>query len=115
MLFPEKPQHDVCGELHSALTEREIVAQSMTFLLAGYETTSAVLAYLCHELAKHPDIQERLYREIVDNVGAVRKPFRLRDCCCCCSYVAELFPLDSPTLFYKGAGPPKLTERVRNK
>ncbi|BFZ02722.1 hypothetical protein BsWGS_05762 [Bradybaena similaris] len=69
MLFPEKPQHDVCGELHSALTEREIVAQSMTFLLAGYETTSAVLAYLCHELAKHPDIQERLYREIVDNIG----------------------------------------------
>ncbi|CAG5132500.1 unnamed protein product [Candidula unifasciata] len=69
MLFPSRPQHDVCAELHSALTEREIVAQSMTFLLAGYETTSAVLAYICHELAKHPEIQERLHREIVEHIG----------------------------------------------
>ncbi|CAL1528688.1 unnamed protein product [Lymnaea stagnalis] len=68
MLFPEKHQHDACTDPHVGLTEREIVAQSMTFLLAGYETTSAVLAYFCHEMAKNPDIQERLYREIRDHI-----------------------------------------------
>lgn len=72
MLFPEKPQHGAHGELHDALMEREIVAQSMTFLLAGYETTSAVLAYFCHELAKHPEVQARLHQEIADNIGMVR-------------------------------------------
>uniref|UniRef100_A0A2C9JFY0 Cytochrome P450 n=1 Tax=Biomphalaria glabrata TaxID=6526 RepID=A0A2C9JFY0_BIOGL len=65
MLFPDKtsPNDDAC----SPLTEQEIVAQSMTFLLAGYETTSAVLAYLCHEMAKHPKMQARLHQEIMEN------------------------------------------------
>ncbi|XP_059178255.1 cytochrome P450 3A6-like [Physella acuta] len=68
MLFPDKPHHDACADVHVGLTEREIVAQSMTFLLAGYETTSAILAYFCHEMAKNPAIQAKLYQEIVDNI-----------------------------------------------
>ncbi|XP_035829344.1 cytochrome P450 3A8, partial [Aplysia californica] len=69
MLFPDQNLHDAHSELHKAMSEREIVAQSMTFLLAGYETTSAVLAFFCHEMAKNPDIQERLYREMEENIG----------------------------------------------
>lgn len=48
------------------MSEREIVAQSMTFLLAGYETTSAVLAFLTHTLAAYPDVQLKLCQEIDD-------------------------------------------------
>ncbi|XP_060565718.1 cytochrome P450 3A24-like [Ruditapes philippinarum] len=46
------------------MTEREVVAQSMTFLLAGYETTSAVLAFLTHVLATNDGVQDRLCEEI---------------------------------------------------
>lgn len=49
---------------HQKMTDREIVAQSLTFLLAGYETTSAVLAFHCHVLAQNPEAQIRLRKEI---------------------------------------------------
>src|SRR5690606_34922847 len=46
------------------LSEEEIMAQAMVFFLAGYETTASTLSYTLFELAKNPDIQERLYQEI---------------------------------------------------
>ncbi|XP_033752365.1 cytochrome P450 3A11-like [Pecten maximus] len=49
---------------HQQMSDREIVAQSLTFLLAGYETTSAVLAFHCHVLAQNPEAQIRLRKEI---------------------------------------------------
>ncbi|RUS73984.1 hypothetical protein EGW08_018252, partial [Elysia chlorotica] len=51
------------------LADIEIMAHSMTFLLAGYETSGAVLAYFFHELAKHPELQGRLLEEINDAIG----------------------------------------------
>ncbi|KAK3707000.1 hypothetical protein QZH41_014081 [Actinostola sp. cb2023] len=48
------------------LTEDEVIAQSLVFLLAGYDTTSNTLALTCHHLATSPDIQEKLQREIDD-------------------------------------------------
>jgi cytochrome P450 len=54
------------------MTDREIVAQSMTFLLAGYETSSAVMAFLARMLAEHPEVQSRLQDEIDSMVGKVR-------------------------------------------
>ncbi|XP_061191534.1 cytochrome P450 3A4-like [Saccostrea echinata] len=53
----------------SAFSEREIVAQSMTFLLAGYETTSTVLAFLSHVLAHNPCSQKKLAEEIDSIIG----------------------------------------------
>ncbi|XP_076456167.1 cytochrome P450 3A4-like [Babylonia areolata] len=62
MLFPSStPARD---DPDLPMSEREIVAQSMTFLLAGYETTSAVLAFLSRALAEHPDVQSRLLEEV---------------------------------------------------
>ncbi|OTF73872.1 hypothetical protein BLA29_002944, partial [Euroglyphus maynei] len=46
------------------LNEEEIIAQSMIFLLAGYETTASTLTFCMYELAKHPNIQDKLYNEI---------------------------------------------------
>ncbi|PVD38785.1 hypothetical protein C0Q70_01408 [Pomacea canaliculata] len=74
MLFPPTHRSHVEGtgdedashedKLHAKMTEREVVAQSLTFLLAGYETTSAVLALLSHLLAHNPHVQARLLQEI---------------------------------------------------
>ncbi|KAK0428157.1 hypothetical protein QR680_010642 [Steinernema hermaphroditum] len=46
-----------------------IVANCYAFLLAGYETTSTALAFTAWLLAKHPDVQDRLYEEISEAFG----------------------------------------------
>lgn len=48
----------------SSLTDDEIIANAFVFLLAGYETTSTALAYTFYLLIKHPEIQEKLFKEI---------------------------------------------------
>ena len=67
------------GRKVSKLTDAEIVSQSMTFILAGYETTSNALAYTTYCLAVNPDKQEKLLEEIdqtiKDGVSAAVKVF----------------------------------------
>ncbi|XP_065054594.1 cytochrome P450 3A4-like [Rhopilema esculentum] len=46
------------------LSDADIYASAISFLLAGYETTSNALAYTTYLLALHPEIQERLYNEV---------------------------------------------------
>jgi cytochrome P450 len=46
------------------LSDMEICAQSFTFLLAGYETTSTALTYTMYELAQNSAIQDRMFAEI---------------------------------------------------
>ena len=55
-----------CTAAHDCrkLTDDEIMANSFTFLLAGYETTAGALSYTSYLLALHPDIQEKLQAEI---------------------------------------------------
>ncbi|XP_077172321.1 cytochrome P450 3A21-like [Paroedura picta] len=52
------------AHLYKALTDKEIIAQSIIFIFAGYETTSTTLSFLSYSLATHPDIQQRLQEEI---------------------------------------------------
>ncbi|KAJ6659794.1 hypothetical protein lerEdw1_018510 [Lerista edwardsae] len=53
------------GEIaYKALTDREISAQAVLFILAGYETTGTTLSFLSYCLATHPDVQTRLQEEI---------------------------------------------------
>jgi len=51
------------------LNDEEIMWNAYIFLLAGYETTSTALAYTTHCLSLYPDIQERVYDEIIDKIG----------------------------------------------
>ncbi|XP_027269458.1 cytochrome P450 3A31 [Cricetulus griseus] len=51
-------------ESHKALSDMEIIAQSIIFIFAGYETTSSTLAFALYLLATHPDIQKKLQEEI---------------------------------------------------
>ncbi|VDI12059.1 Hypothetical predicted protein [Mytilus galloprovincialis] len=46
------------------LTNEELSAMCLLFLLAGYETTSTTLAYIMYELVVNPDVQLKLQKEI---------------------------------------------------
>lgn len=48
----------------SGLSHEEILAQSILFFLAGYDTSANTLALFVYELACHSDIQDRLIKEI---------------------------------------------------
>lgn len=52
------------GNKGGKLSDGAIVSHSVTFLLAGYETTANTLAYTSYLLALHPDVQDRLRAEI---------------------------------------------------
>ena len=47
-----------------ALSDTEIMAQSIIIIFAGYETTSTTLSFIMYLLATHPDVQKKLQREI---------------------------------------------------
>ncbi|XP_075053322.1 cytochrome P450 3A29-like isoform X2 [Mixophyes fleayi] len=49
---------------YKVLTDTEIMAQGLIFILAGYETTSTTLMFLSYHLATHPDVQTKLQEEI---------------------------------------------------
>ncbi|XP_061008306.1 cytochrome P450 3A24-like [Dama dama] len=49
---------------HKALSDQELVAQSIIFIFGGYETTSSTLSFIIYELATHPDVQQKLQEEI---------------------------------------------------
>lgn len=57
------------GKKVSKLTDGEVLSQSFTFILAGYETTSNALAYTTYCLALNPEVQEKLIEEIDGAVG----------------------------------------------
>uniref|UniRef100_UPI00358FF019 cytochrome P450 3A19-like n=1 Tax=Myxine glutinosa TaxID=7769 RepID=UPI00358FF019 len=46
------------------LTDNEIQAQAIIFIIAGTETTANTLSYVAYNLAVHPDIQSKLQEEI---------------------------------------------------
>ncbi|CAG2106565.1 unnamed protein product [Medioppia subpectinata] len=48
------------------MTDDEIIAQVFSSLNGGFEATTNALAFCAHELALHPDVQERLYEEVND-------------------------------------------------
>lgn len=47
-----------------AFTDDVLVAQSATFLVAGFETSSSTMAFLTYELAKHPEIMQKIRDEL---------------------------------------------------
>ncbi|XP_023022600.1 cytochrome P450 6k1 isoform X2 [Leptinotarsa decemlineata] len=46
------------------MDDEKMVAQAITFFIAGFETTSATISFSLYELAKNPEIQEKVREEV---------------------------------------------------
>ncbi|XP_077563279.1 cytochrome P450 3A11-like [Haemaphysalis longicornis] len=57
---------DTSFSSNKTLSEEEAMAQCVLFFLAGQDTTSSVISYTLYLLALHPDVQERLRKEVDD-------------------------------------------------
>lgn len=51
------------------LSDREIRDELVAIMFAGTETTASTLAWTFHELASHPEVEERLLAELDDLIG----------------------------------------------
>ena len=51
------------------LTNKSIVAQSVLFFFAGYDTTATLLTFVAYCLATNPEIQERVQEEVDEAVA----------------------------------------------
>ncbi len=47
-----------------ALNDKEIVAQALVFLIAGYKKASVLMSFFFYVMATEPVIQENIYDEI---------------------------------------------------
>jgi cytochrome P450 len=60
----ELPSECTAAHGRRKLTDDEIMANSLIFLVAGTDTSASALSYISYLLALNPDIQEKLQAEI---------------------------------------------------
>ncbi len=53
------------------MNDKEILAQALVFLIAGYETTSVLMSFFFYIMATEPIVQEKIYEEIRQELGDV--------------------------------------------
>ncbi|CAG5032367.1 unnamed protein product [Parnassius apollo] len=53
-------------------TDIDIVAQAVLFFIAGFDSVSSAMSFALHEIATHPEVQQRLYEEIKKHNGKNR-------------------------------------------
>ncbi|KIJ32496.1 hypothetical protein M422DRAFT_234042 [Sphaerobolus stellatus SS14] len=70
----EEGRRDIMGRLvasnlqnGSEIKIEELQEQLITLLLAGHETTASTMNWLLYELSRHPDIQNKLRKEIIES------------------------------------------------
>lgn len=62
------------------LSNNDIREEVDTFMFEGHDTTTSAISYTLYLLARHPELQTRAFREIVDVIGADKsKPMTMRD------------------------------------
>lgn len=49
--------------------DRQVRDEALTLMLAGHDTTSAALEWLCYQLARYPEIAQRCREEVVSAAG----------------------------------------------
>lgn len=48
------------------VSEGTVTAQSILFLIAGYETSSTLLTFACYQLSLNPDVQDKLRGQVLE-------------------------------------------------
>lgn len=91
---------------HDPLTEDELIANMLTVLVAGEDTTASTIAWAVHLLTRAPDIRERLHDEVAatdrDELGvACRDTGRLPYTDAVVSETMRLKPV-GPVIFPRG-------------
>ena len=56
-------------ETGDSLTTEVIGAQCTTFYLAGHDTTAHTIAWALHEIAQHPEVEEKIFEELTEVIG----------------------------------------------
>lgn len=54
----------IADENSKKLTRDEMAAQAFVFYLAGFETSSTTMTFCMYEIAKNPDVQQKVHEEI---------------------------------------------------
>ena len=57
-------------ETDKVMPERQLVAEIMTLIVAGHETTASTLNFIWYLLSENHDVEERLFQELSDLRGA---------------------------------------------
>ncbi|XP_021705963.1 probable cytochrome P450 9f2 [Aedes aegypti] len=52
-------------EMSKSMTEAEMIAQCLIFFLGGFDTVSSCIMFTAYELVRNPEVQQKLYEEIV--------------------------------------------------
>ncbi|KAK0045228.1 cytochrome P450 3A12 [Biomphalaria pfeifferi] len=60
----EGTPNDSWDTLPKTMSEEELLGQSMFIIFAGFDTTATTLQMCCYNLARHPDIDKKVYQEI---------------------------------------------------
>lgn len=79
------------------LTDEEIIAQCIIFLVAGYDSSTSTLSFFTRHMALYPDVQEKLYQEITEILGEERANYdnvqKLTYLDMCISETLRLYPI----------------------
>lgn len=59
-----EPLHQKKQLTHLTLDDDSVVSQCITFFLAGFETSSTLMSFACHEICVNSDVQMKLIKEI---------------------------------------------------
>ncbi|GGM34042.1 cytochrome P450 [Longimycelium tulufanense] len=60
-------------ETGESMNDQQVLDEVVTLLIAGTQTTALALAWLFHELARHPEVERRLHAEIDEVLGGRRR------------------------------------------
>ncbi|CAL9208015.1 unnamed protein product [Musa hybrid cultivar] len=70
---------EIAEEGGRKLTDDELVGLCSEFMNAGTDTTSTALQWIMAELVRHPEVQERLWQEVVAVAGSESEEVREED------------------------------------
>jgi len=84
----------------SPMEEQQLLDEILILFTAGHETTSNALTFISELLARHPEVQERIYAEVSEARKETTNPFEfLQRCAYTTNVIEEAMRLYPPAYF----------------